>query len=656
MVAGWKLPSKYLYSCVMKADTSSRQIATATGKAGERVFTVVDVENVDPLSPRDSVKTFILSGKPKVVYCDIVIAGGGMGGIGAAIRAAKHDLKVCVTEETGWIGGQMTAQAVSAPDENRFVETSGATRIYQELRNAIREHYQRCPGASEQSAHDDRLNPGNCWVSWLSFEPQLGLSKLDDVIAKHTAQSSLKFFRRTKVVEVRLQGGRAKALLAVNLDTGKFVEIRARFVIDATELGDLLPLAGVPYASGAESRVDTGEAHAPLAANPDNVQDFTYPFVIDIAGGTNVIPKPPKYEQFNSAGKFSFMGYRMFENAPIAGTDRHYLPFWTYRRLIAKENFPDGSYQSDLSMINWESNDLRGENIIDVPAQLQAERLADGKLVSLGFLYWLQTEAPRDDGGKGYPEFRLRPDVTGTKDGLSKYPYIRESRRIKAKKTIVEEEIAAATNTGARATLFNDSLGIGLYPIDIHGHQDVPGAGQASKPFQIPLGALVQTSVRNFLPACKNIGTTHVTNGAYRLHPVEWAIGEAAGEVAVFCLQQRTKPESVRKNLLKLRTVQHRLLEHGAPLFWFDDIDTSDPDFVAIQFSALTGLIGIAVDSLSFQPDSQVTEEEVQSALKLLRRKGAVSAEEGSMSLTTRREFARRVYQMALNKRVFGRF
>src|SRR5206468_9538617 len=51
----------------------------------------------------------------------------------------------------------------------------------------------------------------------------------------------------------------------------------------------------------------------------------------------------------------------------------------------------------------------------------------------------------------------------------------------------------------------------------------------SSLPFQIPLGSLIPKRVENLLPACKNLGTTHITNGCYRLHPVEWNIGESAG-------------------------------------------------------------------------------------------------------------------------------
>ena len=542
-----------------------------------KTFQTVDIERVTANDPHSAVKTFVMERKPRIVECDVFIAGGGMGGIAAAIRAAQSGVTVCLSEETEWIGGQMTAQGVSAFDENKYVETSGATRLYQRLRQKIREHYRALPGAPQ----DEHLNPGKCWVSWCAFEPIVGLEKLKELIAEECGKRAPKIFTRTKVVHTKVYRGRVKSALAVNLDTGRFIEFRTRFCIDATELGDLIPMLGIPYSSGAESNQETGEPHAPPTSNPDNVQDFTYPFVLtNEKSVAKIIDKPALYEEFKKEDKFSFRaGQRVF---PMYDDPKHQMPFWTYRRLVAKELFP--SYQFDVSMINWESNDVRGANLIDVPLTVQAERLARGKLLSLGFLYWLQHEA-------GYPEVSLLTEQLGTSDGLSKYPYIRESRRIKAKKVIVEQEIAAATNGGARAKRFNDTVGIGLYPIDIHGHQDVPGAGQASKPFQIPLRALVQTHIRNFLPACKNIGTTHVTNGAYRLHPIEWAIGEAAGFVAAMCVKLKTRPEAIANNQRKLRTIQQSLVAAGSPIFWFDDVPTTDPDFSQLQMGAVTGAV-----------------------------------------------------------------
>jgi hypothetical protein len=138
----------------------------------------------------------------------------------------------------------------------------------------------------------------------------------------------------------------------------------------------------------------------------------------------------------------------------------------------------------------------------------------------------------------------------GTEDGLAKYPYVRESRRIKAVFTIKEEHVGAANremavSNGApgakdKAAEFHDSVGIGYYHIDLH-----PSTGGnnyidfASLPFQIPLGALLPIRMENVLPANKNIGTTHITNGCYRLHPVEWSIGEAVGLLVKFASREK---------------------------------------------------------------------------------------------------------------------
>ena len=87
-------------------------------------------------------------------------------------------------------------------------------------------------------------------------------------------------------------------------------------------------------------------------------------------------------------------------------------------------------------------------------------------------------------------------------------------------------------------------------------------------PFQIPLGALLPRRVENLLAACKNLGVTHITNGCYRLHPVEWTIGEAAGALAAFCIQHKELPRQVRKNIKLLQDFQQFLQKEGVELVW----------------------------------------------------------------------------------------
>jgi hypothetical protein len=87
-------------------------------------------------------------------------------------------------------------------------------------------------------------------------------------------------------------------------------------------------------------------------------------------------------------------------------------------------------------------------------------------------------------------------------------------------------------------------------------------------PFQIPLGSLIPVRVENLLPACKNLGVTHITNGCYRLHPVEWNIGEAAGVLAAHCLREKLTPRQVRNQVEKLADFQRVLVNEGVELDW----------------------------------------------------------------------------------------
>lgn len=184
--------------------------------------------------------------------------------------------------------------------------------------------------------------------------------------------------------------------------------------------------------------------------------------------------------------------------------------------------------------------------IIEVGADEAAAAHREAKQLSLSVLYWLQTEAPRSDGGAGYPGLRLRHDVVGTADGLAKSAYVRESRRIRAVTTVTEHHVSRDILGTHGIHHFPDSVGVGAYRIDLHpstggdNYIDVAGV-----PFEIPLGALLPIRMRNLLPAAKNIGTTHISNGCYRLHPVEWNIGEVVGHLAAYCLRQGVEPHAV---------------------------------------------------------------------------------------------------------------
>jgi len=243
--------------------------------------------------------------------------------------------------------------------------------------------------------------------------------------------------------------------------------------------------------------------------------------------------------------------------------------FWHYRRILNKDNYPPEAFASDISLVNWPQIDYWLGPVVGVPEAEKQRNLNAARQLSLSFLYWMQTEAPRPDGGLGYPGLRLRGDVTGSFD-LAKQVYVRESRRIQAEFTVLEQHVGVkARGNLVGAERFADSVGIGSYRIDLH-----PSTGLrtyvdiSSWPFQIPLGALIPVRVENLLPACKNLGVTHITNGCYRLHPVEWNIGEAAGALAAHCVEQRQTPRQVRNNPSRLEDFQRLLERLGFELSW----------------------------------------------------------------------------------------
>ena len=553
---------------------------------------------------------------PCDIECEVLVVGGGTGGVSAALAAARRGRRVCLIEETDWLGGQLTTQGVSALDEHDYIESFGGTASYYALRDNLRAHYRSLTGAVGQTG---AFNPGRCWVTRLAFEPNIAAQHIMELLEPHIASGRLRVFLRTKSVAVTEENDTIRSVLTLNLDNGSTLRFHPGVVIEATELGDLLPLAGAEYSVGAESAAQTGEAHAqPCDAKPRCVQSFTYTFAVERRpdGERHGIRQPEKYAHYRATQPYSLtievrggeiygeesgrLEYKLYDRMP--GTKGG---LWTYRRLLAAELF-DARVPYDLTMMNWPGNDYRDQSIIDHPAAQVAAALQSAKRVSLGFLYWLQTEAPACGARLGAPELKLRPDAMGSTDGLSKHPYIRESRRILAVKTVVEQEISANFQIGPRAAHFADSIGIGWYPIDIHcaGAEDV-SLSCRTKPFQIPLGALLPIRVVNLIAACKNIGTTHVTNGCYRLHPVEWNIGEAAGALAAFALQERMPVKSIREN--RLAQFQRSLLDEGIPIAWVIDVGVKHKAFAAVQRLCMARKLDA---DLCFLPDKALTESE----------------------------------------------
>ncbi len=611
----------------------------------------------------------------RVVACDIFVAGGGLSGTATAYEGLLAGKQVCMTEITDWVGGQITAQGVSALDE-RATQRSKLyfSRGYLAFREKIKDYY-------------GELNPGKCWVSEVCFIPKDANQILYGMLraAETKGKGKLYWFPNTVVKDLitskRGKGEQINTVVAIQHqpqpgtppvnteplsqtiadaysynDSPRFHKQKILFVsryktaqqraatpadwyvVDATETGELIGLADVPYRLGLDPRSADEPSSASVTSDPYCTQGFTYTFAMETTAQPQSQTPPPSYSQY--APYYSYELKRLADFGLV----------YSYRRIWSPNSGQTTKYggisytvptPGDISMQNWTwGNDYRPgspqENLILDRTQLQqsgqlqqggwmgglrTDTLRKGEEHAQGFYYWLvagTTDSRANPDPKAPDHWLKTPNPNqrylgglnspmGTVHGLSKYPYIREGRRLIGRPTagykdgfVVTEadmsrnnlldranmpelpdheyralkgnlagvnalDVLTATNPNApvktknRATIYADTVGIGHYAIDFHpcmqlSPPETPnnverlgarrGQGQAY-PFQIPLRAMIPQRIDNMLVAGKSIATSHVAAAAYRVHSFEWSAGAAAGTTAAFALERGITPAQI---------------------------------------------------------------------------------------------------------------
>lgn len=406
---------------------------------------------------------------------ELMIVGGGIGGCAAALSACSKGLNVLMTEETSWLGGQSTSRGVP-PDEHPWIEKFGATHSYRLYRKKIRDFYNN---EMETFEEGEKLNPGGGIVSKICHDPRVSVHVINELILPYLLSGQLTILKESTVNEVFKKGSKITVVKGRNIKTGILFEAEASYFIDASETGYLLPLAGIAYVTGAESKLETNEPHALETADPKDIQAFTYVLAMEYRPGENhVIEKPEMYTFWQSFQPDIWPDKLLsfFAPHPITREKREYslfpsgdhFPLWNYRKILDPIQFKKTKGLHEVTLLNWPQNDYFLGNIYEVSTEEQEKHEYQAKQLTLSLLYWLQTEAPNLDGGKGYPGLKLRPDVFDTEDGLAKSAYIRESRRIKARYTITEQDVSPAFHSGKTGKYYADTVGIGSYSIDLH--------------------------------------------------------------------------------------------------------------------------------------------------------------------------------------------
>jgi hypothetical protein len=484
----------------------------------------------------------------------IVIGGGSLSALAAAVTAAnvsqalEWDVDVILLEPTDWAGGQLTSSNVP-PDfgrQNSIPQNLPASFVAL-LENSIND-----PGW--------KLNPGDCWVSYKCFEAQLAANFIRDSLLPHFPRLKVLYNTVVKKAIFDASTSRITAIEAIqrtpiagttgyeNLlsrdltdwyspaDSRTFTKRLLTFhspavVIEATEFGDVLSTAGVTHSLGVETPTEESDV-----TNENCGQSTVLPFYMKLSSS----PSGPDLVPSGSDG-----------GQPFSLRNLTWDKSWTYRRSFSAQP-TNASMASTWDSSNQNLDNDYGGGYLFASAE-DAERwsgglnltaLAAAEQRSYGYYHFVKSSASTERRPKLY----MPTEQTGTSHGLSKTPYLRESRRAKRgldgfRLLYAHLNASNPEDGGATATHFNDTVAIGVYHYaDMHLLQhctypeyitcSITPCNHSVRPYYIPFRALTAHGVDNMLVSGKSMAQSFLANAATRLHPTEWSTGVAAGAAA----------------------------------------------------------------------------------------------------------------------------
>ena len=501
---------------------------------------------------------------------EVLVIGGTASGICAGLQSSRLGVKTIIAESTPWLGGMLTAAGVSAFDGNHNMPAG----IFGEFRARLYQHY----GGS------NKVSTG--WVSNTLFEPHIGDS-IFKAMAKNEKYLQINF--HYELLSVKKEGNTISGVLFYDNQLQKNILIKAKRYIDATELGDVLAAANIPYDLGMESNDVTKEQVNKYGAN-DIVQDITYVAVLkDYGTPQPLVERPKNYDSLEfDASSLSFYKDSTRTMPPVNA-----IKMLNYGKL------PGNKY-----MLNWPiyGNDIY-LNVVEKTPKERAALLEIAKQQTLRFVYFIQKDL-------GFRNLALADDEFKTKDKLAYYPYYRESRRVKGLSRMVVQHIATPFET--ERPLYRTGIAVGDYPIDHH-HKKNPAAPQhldffSVPSFNIPISCLIPENQDNIIIAEKSISVSNVVNGTTRLQPCVMQIGQAAGLLAAQSVKDNLAPKK-----LSVRKLQNILLDANGYIMPYVDIKQNSPYFKAVQRIGATGLLkGVGVpngwaNTTYFYPEKNIS-------------------------------------------------
>lgn len=437
--------------------------------------------------------------KLETLQYDVVVVGGGPGGIPAAIAAARQGAKVLLVERNGFLGGNMTIGlpllAYLDKDGNQVIKGIAQEFIDRltELGACSPHHW--CPMHDSVTIYDDEV---------------FKVVALDMCI-----KAGVEILLYTQVIDTNVENGELKSVTLFG--KGRKMEAEAKIFIDATGDGDVGYMAGARYEKGPDNNgklqpptlmctidgVDVDRVISHLEAHPEET-------VL-----ADTIERYPGYDgsyyRNLNPDQHAMVAFRkLFSELREKGV----LPV-DRDTLISISTLTPGR-------VNLNCTRHKGIDGSDVKDLTKAT--IDGHFQNLKLIEVLREYIP------GFENARL----------VRFYPFlgVRETRRFAGIDTLTEADLM-------NGVIDETTIGLGSYIIDIH---DGAGAGTICKkvmPYGIPYGSTVSADISNLMFAGRCGSMDSVAMSSLRVMPPLMVMGQGAGVGAALAVKKGVKPGQI---------------------------------------------------------------------------------------------------------------
>ena len=457
----------------------------------------------------------------KSAFFDVVVIGGGLSGICAAIAAARLGSRTAIIQNRSVFGGNASSEIrmhIVGANCHSSKENLRETGILEEI-----------------LLENKRRNP---YAAFPIFDTILW--------EKVRYQQNLTSYLNANMDDVIMEEGAIQAVICHQNTTETELTIYGKIFVDATGHGTLGVMAGGSYRVGSESKYEFQEPTAPEEANTDTMGNSMM-FVATDRG------EPVRFEKPYWAKSYSEedLKYRPHVDEITAHADGGEIvsPDAAKNQLPGFSNVDSGYWWIEL-----------GGDYDDIIKE--AEQIRDD-LLGCVFGVW---DHLKNVGNHGVENLDL--------EWVGMVPGYRESRRLEGDYILTENDIRANR-------IFADAVAYGAWPMDVHvrgGLKDVKDFPSHVYNFEgcytIPYGCYCSKNIPNLMMAGRDISTSKMAFSSVRVMGTCAIGGQAVGTAAAMAVEKHCMPKEIGKEYI--RQLQQQLLKDDCYIPGFKNEDEKD--------------------------------------------------------------------------------